>query len=169
MAVSRTIAVVITLAMTAGFAGAQGPAGVTRRSVTRAPAVHQGSSVSFALEAAGGALGSVAGIAAVAAMSNCGVDDLKCGLLTIGAGGLAGAVGATIGTTLAARATGSPRSIPGAALGAVVGTAAGLGLHALLNAGTDRNLDDAIIVPIFALSQGVFAALGSRWLGDHSP
>jgi hypothetical protein len=40
-------------------------------------------------------------------------------------------------------------------------------VHWLLNEGTDRNLDDAVVIPIFAVSQGVLAALGSRWLGGR--
>jgi hypothetical protein len=58
----------------------------------------------------------------------------------------------------------SPRSAGGAALGAVVGTGVGLGVHWLLNSNSDRNLGDKIVVPIFVLSQGVFATLGSRAL-----
>lgn len=120
----------------------------------------------FALEALGGTVGSLVGIGIVGLASNCGVEDLRCLLLTVGAGGAMGAVGATIGTTLVARRTNSRRSIPGAALGAVVGTGVGLGIHWLLNRASDRNLGDKVVVPIFVLAQGVFAALGSRALGS---
>src|SRR5215211_772183 len=61
----------------------------------------------FLMEAAGGALGSAAGIGIVALASNCGIDDLACAIKTVGAGGLLGTIGATIGTTIAARQTGS--------------------------------------------------------------
>jgi hypothetical protein len=100
-----------------------------------------------------------------AAVSDCDVEDLACILLTVGAGGALSAIGATVGTTLVARQTGSHRSVPGAFLGSVVGTGVGLGVHFLLNRESDRNLGDKVVVPIFALSQGIFAAWGSRLAG----
>jgi hypothetical protein len=122
----------------------------------------------FAIEAFSGSLGSLFGIGVVGLVSDCGVEDLGCLILSVGAGGVMGAVGATIGTSLAARATNSPRSITGAALGAVVGTGVGLGVHYLLNRMSDRNFDDAAaVVPIFVLSQGIVSALGSRLLGSN--
>ena len=123
------------------------------------------SSQAFVLEALGGTAGSLVGMGVVAIASNCGVEDLACTLLTVGAGGALAAIGATAGTTLVARATGSHRSIPGALLGSVVGTGVGLGVHYLLNRESDRNLGDKVVVPIFALAQGVFAAWGSRLIG----
>jgi hypothetical protein len=86
-------------------------------------------------------------------------------LLTVGAGGALSALGAAAGATLVARQTGSYRSAPGALLGSVVGTGVGLGVHYLLNRESDRNLGDKIVVPIFAIAQGVFAAWGSRLAG----
>jgi hypothetical protein len=90
-------------------------------------------------------------------------------MLRVGAGGVFGTLGATVGVTSAARHTGSRRSIAGGLLGGVAGTAIGLGVHYLLNHGTDRNLGDRIVVPIFVLSQGIFAAAGSRLLGERLP
>lgn len=119
----------------------------------------------YFLEALGGSAGSFIGMGLVGLVSNCGVDDLVCLLKTVGAGGVAGVVGATIGVSLVARATGSKRSIPGAVLGAVVGTGLGVLIHIALDRGTDRNLDDVIVIPIFTVSQGTIAALGSRLLG----
>jgi len=116
-------------------------------------------------EALGGSLGSLAGIAVVGLSAGCGHENLECVILRVGAGGAVGAVGATVGTELAARYTGSKRSVLGAALGAVVGTGVGLGIHALLNQNSDRNLGDPIVVPIFVIAQGAFAAIGSRVLG----
>jgi len=120
---------------------------------------------SFVLEAAGGTAGSLVGMGVVALASNCGVEDLACTILTVGTGGALGAIGATLGTTLVARQTGSRRSIPGALAGSVVGTGVGLGVHYLLNRGSDRNLGDRVVVPIFSLAQGIFAAWGSRLAG----
>ena len=119
----------------------------------------------FLMEAAGGALGSAAGIGIVALASNCGIDDLACAIKTVGAGGLLGTIGATIGTTIAARQTGSRRSIIGAALGAAVGAAAGVGIHYLLTESGGSNLGEYAVVPIVIVSQGLAAAAGSRLLG----
>ena len=119
----------------------------------------------YFLEALGGTVASFIGMGIVGLVSNCGVDDLVCLLKTVGAGGVAGVVGATIGVSLVARATGSKRSIPRAVLGAVVGTGLGALIHIGLDRGTDRNLDDVIVIPIFTVSQGTIAALGSRLLG----
>lgn len=119
----------------------------------------------YFLEALGGTAGSFIGMGLVGFVSNCGVDDLVCLLKTVGAGGVAGVVGATVGVSLVARATGSRRSIPGAVLGAVVGTGLGVLIHIGLDRGTERNLDDVIVIPIFTVSQGTIAALGSRLLG----
>jgi hypothetical protein len=118
----------------------------------------------FVVEALGGSAGSLIGIGLVGVASRCGVEDLRCILLTVGAGGALGAIGATVGTSLAARYTGSARSLGGAAAGAVVGTGVGLGVHYLLNRNSDRNLGDKIVVPIFVLSQGILSAVGSRIL-----
>lgn len=152
---TRGIALVAAAAATAG---AQGP--------TPAPAAPRyGGGTAFAIEALAGTAGSLAGMAIVGLGSDCDGDDLGCIINTIGAGGIAGMVGATVAVTLAARHTGGPRSVAGAALGAVVGTGVGLGVHYLVNRGTDRNLGEAVVIPIFAVSQGVVAAAGSRLLG----
>jgi len=139
---------------------------VSRRIQVTATAVAPTSNTSgsFIVEALGGSIGSLVGIGAVA-LTSCGGDDLGCSIIKVGAGGAAGALGATLGTTLAAHYTGSRRSVVGAALGAVAGTGLGLGVHYAFNRNSDRNLGDAVVVPIFVLSQGTFAAIGSRMLG----
>jgi len=131
---------------------------------TAAAAPIPNSSGSFVVEALSGSVGSLLGIGAIA-LTSCHGDDLGCSIIRVGAGGVVGAVGATIGTTLAAHYTSSRRSVLGAALGAIVGTGVGLGVHYAFNRNSDRNLGDAIVVPIFVLSQGTFAAIGSRMLG----
>ena len=140
---------------------------IGQRPVTNAAAssAAANSSGAFALEALGGTAGSLVGMGIVSVASNCDVEDLACTLLTVGAGGALSAVGATVGTTLVARQTGSHRSVPGAFLGSVAGTGVGMGVHYLLNRGSDRNLGDKVVVPIFAIAQGVFAAWGSRLVG----
>jgi hypothetical protein len=119
----------------------------------------------FLLEALGGSVGSLVGIGIVGLTANCGIDDLACVITSVGAGGALGVVGATIGTVLMAQYTGADRSALGALLGAVVGTGAGLGVHYLVNRASDRNLGDAVVIPIFVLAQGTFAAIGSRVIG----
>ena len=140
-------------------------AGMSATLPTRTQAAQANSSGAFALEALGGVAGSLVGMGITAAVSNCDVEDLACTLLTVGAGGALSAIGAAVGTTLVARQTESRRSIPGALVGSVVGTGVGLGVHYLLNRESDRNLGDKVVVPIFALAQGIFAAWGSRLAG----
>ena len=134
------------------------------QSTTIAATPAPNTSGAFVVEVLGGSVGSLVGIGAIA-LTSCHGDDLGCSIIRVGAGGVAGAIGATIGTTIAARYTGSRRTVVGAALGAVVGTGAGLGVHYAFNRNSDRNLGDAVIVPIFVLSQGTFAAIGSRVVG----
>ena len=177
MLLRRQLSYAITAALAIGHvAVAQTPAGVTYRSVhvpqysrtesrAASSAVQPNGGGAFLVEALGGSLGSLAGIAVVGLSAGCGHENLECVILRVGAGGAVGAVGATVGTELAARYTGSKRSVLGAALGAVVGTGVGLGIHALLNQNSDRNLGDPIVVPIFVIAQGAFAAIGSRVLG----
>ena len=131
----------------------------------QAPQPRMSDPSAFSVEVLGASLGSLIGIGAVALTQKCGVEDLGCTILKVGAGGAVGALGATVGSQLASRYTGSRRSVAGAVAGAIVGTGVGLGVHWLLNAGTDRNLGDNIVVPIFVISQGVFTAIGSRAFG----
>jgi hypothetical protein len=126
---------------------------------------HAATDGSLALKMLGASLGSAAGIGVVLAASNCGSDDLGCGILSTGGAGVLGIVGAALGATLVASHTGAPRSVGGAIAGGLVGTGVGLGVHYLLDRNSDRNLGDPVTIPIFAISQGVFAALGSRLIG----
>ncbi len=122
---------------------------------------------SFALEALGGSVGSALGMIIVGVSADCDVEDLACLIKTIAGAGALGVVGATAGTILVARRNGSPRSVVGAAAGAMVGTGVALGVHWLLDNNSDRNLDDAeFVIPLFAIGQGTFAALGSRLAGN---
>jgi hypothetical protein len=169
----RLPAAFVAIATVASLAQAQGPAvpeGATPNRLERtrsAPERASGLSQpaprsSLALEALGGSLGSAVGIGAVLLLSECGPDDMACDFISVGVAGAAGVLGATLGTTLVARRTGAKHSVAGAALGAILGTAVGLGVHYLLNNNSDRNLDDLIVLPIFAISQGLFAAILGR-------
>jgi hypothetical protein len=142
-----------------------GAAGLLAIPRAQAQGVRPDSRGAFALEALGGAAGSLVGFGIVGLTANCGVEDLACVITTVGAGGALGALGATIGTSMVARSTGSRRSVAGAAVGSLVGTGVGLGVHWVLNRNSDRNLGDKIVLPIFVISQGVFAAMGSRLVG----
>ena len=150
----------VSLALTL-LAAPVGAQSITPSAATR-PSPGSGT---LALMALGGSVGSLAGIGLVALASSCGGDDLACTILSVGAGGAAGAIGATVGTMVVARGADVRASTFGAGLGAVAGTAVGLGVHYLLNRGTSRNFDTpGAVVPIFALAQGIFAALGSQWI-----
>ena len=59
--------------------------------VAQAPAREDGGP--FILEALGGSLGSLVGIGVVGLTSRCGVDDLACGITSVGVGGVLGVVG----------------------------------------------------------------------------
>ena len=119
----------------------------------------------FAIEATAASAGSLVGIGIVGLAHRCGVEDLACLILKAGVSGATGALGAAIAHHAAAGYTGTRRSFGGALLGAVLGTGVGVGVHWLLNQGTERNLDDPwVVVPIFTLSQGLVATLGSRTL-----
>ena len=163
--------ILITLAATHTLT-AQTAAGVTRREMPSPVAgistlsVRPNGGNAFLLEALSGSVGSLVGIGAVLLAVDCGFDDLGCEILTAGAAGALGVVGATVATSLAARSTGSRRSAGGALLGAVVGTGVGLGVHWLVNQNSDRNIGDAVVLPIFVISQGTVAALASRLLGS---
>jgi hypothetical protein len=168
------VAIAVGLSI-ASVATSQAPSGATRPPiiqrqtvstvVSRQASIPPNSGGAFALEALAGSVGSLAGMAAVGFTSDCGVDDLACVIQAIGAGGALGVVGATLGATLTARATGSDYSVLGAVLGGLVGTAVGLGVHWLFNQNSDRNLGEYETIPLFAVSQGIFAAMGSRALG----
>jgi hypothetical protein len=174
MSCARSLAAVLAMLVMSSAVFAQSPAGVTRvREASSLRSLESNSRVeleangpgSLAVEALAGSFGSAIGMGIVALAADCGFDDLGCELLSVGAGGIAGIVGATIGTTIAARQTGSSHSVLGAALGATVGTGVGLGIHYIFNRGTNRNLGMPVVVPIFVISQGTVAALGSRLLG----
>lgn len=132
-------------------------------SATRGSVAANGANA-FLLEALGGSVGSLVGIGLVGLTAACGVEDLACIIKKVGAAGALGVVGATVGTTLVARRTGSDRSATGAALGAIVGTGFALGTNWLLER-ANYELGRATIVPMVVLSQGTFAAAGSRLLG----
>ena len=118
----------------------------------------------WAIEAAGGALGSAAGFGLGLALlddNDCG-DDLGCIFRDV-AGVLAGAsAGATLGSWALGDAADTEPSVGGAALGSLAGAVAGLGVIKLLDEAAPDLDEGAVAVIGFAVSQGIFTALGSR-------
>jgi hypothetical protein len=119
---------------------------------------------SFALQAVGGTLGSIAGVAlGLAVTDDCtGDDDIVCAFKSASVTGALGAIGATAGVAIAGRSARQKPSIVGAFLGAAVGTVAGIGIHHLLKEEMNQNVGETGAFVIFTISQGVFAAAGAR-------
>jgi hypothetical protein len=117
----------------------------------------------FTIEAAGGIAGSLLGFGLVLlSEDDCGVEDLGCHLEDAFLAIALGTLGSAAGTYAAGRAFDTRPSGPGATLGAVVGAAAGLGTWHLFTEELDFvNRTEAAVV-VYALTQGVMAALGSR-------
>jgi phosphate/sulfate permease len=131
-------------------------------------AVHSGTRTpaqAFAIEAAGGVAGSLIGFGVVLlGDDDCDVEDLGCHLERAFLGIALGTLGSAAGTYLAGRAFDTRPSGAGATLGAVVGAAAGIGAWHLFTEELDLvNRTEAAVV-VYALTQGVMAALGSRLL-----
>jgi outer membrane lipoprotein SlyB len=91
-------------------------------------------------------------------------DDVACALQRLGITGIVGIAGATLGTAVAGRLGGSDPSTIGAFLGAVAGAAAGIGLEHLITEqmGLTASFGGAGTVVLFSVTQGIFAAAGSR-------
>lgn len=119
----------------------------------------------FAIEAAGGTVGSLAGVAlglAVARVDSCDSEDLSCILSGISVGGLGGVIGATLGTVVAGRRFDTRPSAAGAFIGSLVGVAAGIGVVHLITEEASTRLGRVGSVLVFSTTQGVVTALGSR-------
>ena len=130
--------------------------------------VHSGSRTpaqAFAIEAAGGVAGSLIGFGVVLlGEDECDVEDLGCHLERAFLGIALGTLASAAGTYLAGRAFDTQPSGAGATLGAVVGAATGIGAWHLFTEELDLvNRTEAAVV-VYALAQGVMAALGSRLL-----
>lgn len=119
----------------------------------------------FVVEAGGGVLGSAAGAIAglvVSKVDDCGVDDLACTIKGLGVAGVGSVIGATAGAVLAGRAIGSRPSLPGALAGSLLGAVAGVALVHGLTEEVNLHLDKPMTVAVYALSQGLVTAIGSR-------
>jgi hypothetical protein len=121
----------------------------------------------FAVEAAGGVLGSAVGATvglAAFRVDKCPVDDdVKCVLGRLSLTGATSVVGATLGVVLLGRAQDTEPSIGGAFIGSVAGAAAGAGVLSVTSgsrAGTSGHITRVVL---YSLAQGVVAAVGSRF------
>ena len=126
-----------------------------------APAEHR-----FAVEAAGGVVGSLAGVGlavAAGAARRCGVDDLGCVIRDVALIGAVSTAGSAAGAYGVWRWRRTEPSGLGATLGAVVGVAAGVGAMQLVEeAGIRPN--NVVRTVIYSTAQGLVTALGSRLL-----
>ena len=117
----------------------------------------------WAIEAAGGAIGSAVGfgVGLLVVDDNCG-DDLDCIFADVAAVIGTATAGSAIGTWILGNATDTDPSLGGAALGALAGAVAGLGVIKLFDE-IDPGLDEGATAVIgFGIAQGAVTALGSR-------
>jgi len=120
----------------------------------------------FGVEAGGGIVGSLAGVAVGLAISRpdlCGVDDLECTIKGLGAAGIGSVIGATAGTLIAGRSIGSRPSGIGAFVGSVAGAFAGVGLVHAMTEEANLKLEKPLTIAVYSLTQGIITALGSRF------
>ncbi len=150
MAQLRILLTVVSLAVTPAVTGAQ-----------TSPA----SSRAFVVEAAGGILGSAAGAVAglvISKVEDCGVDDLACTIKGLGVAGVGSVIGATAGTVIAGRSINSRPSVPGALIGSLLGAVAGVAVVHGLTEEVNLHLDKPMTIAVYAISQGLVSAIGSR-------
>jgi len=139
-------------------------AALPARSTAQASGARAGASA-FAIESAGGILGSAAGFGLGVLLTNpenCASDDLSCTLEKVAAALAISAVGSGLGTTLLGRQANTRPSAVGAFLGAVVGIVAGVGVVHLVSEELDLSRENAVQWIGYTVTQGVVTALGSR-------
>jgi hypothetical protein len=118
----------------------------------------------WAIEAGGGAAGSLVGfgVGALMARGDCESEDLECYLDAVGRVVLTASAGATLATWALGRATGTEPSLLGTALGSLAGAFAGAGVIKLLDEASSGGGDGGGAVIGFSIAQGAVTALGSR-------
>ena len=128
----------------------------------------------FVVEALGGTAGSAAGVVLGVGLS--GVDrcpeddDVECVLGRLSVVAIGSVVGATTGTTVVGHLVDSHPSTAGAVVGSLAGVAAGVGMLHLLTQVAGRDLGRASSTAVYAVTQGLVTALGSRvgaWMRDR--
>ena len=119
----------------------------------------------FAIEAAGGTVGSIVGVTlgiAIARVDDCDNEDLACILAGLSVGGVGGVVGATLGTVLVGRQFNTRPSTAGAIVGSIAGAAAGIGVVHLLTEEANMRLERVGSLLVFSVTHGLVTAIGSR-------
>ena len=118
---------------------------------------------SFLIEAAGASAGSLSGFTiAAAALNDCGVDDLECDITNVAAATTIATAGAAGGAIVIGKWAGTEPSTTGAIIGAVVGAAAGIGAWHFVKEEVNVATSDTGSRVVFAVTQGIVTALGSR-------
>ncbi len=122
-----------------------------------------GSVASFLIEAAGASAGSFSGFTiAAAALDDCGVDDLECDITNVAAATTIATAGAAGGAIIVGKWAGTAPSTTGAIVGALAGAAAGLGAWHFVKEEINLTTSDTGSRVVFAVTQGIVTALGSR-------
>lgn len=123
----------------------------------------RGEAVAFVIEAAGGAAASFAAFSVMAAaLEECDVDDLACDISSVAASVGVATIASAGGAYLAGSLARTGPSALGAAIGSLVGAAAGVGAWHFIKEEIDIGTSDAGAIAIYAVTQGVVTALGSR-------
>ena len=117
----------------------------------------------FLIESAGGTIGSAAGFGfALATFKDCGTDDLRCDITSaVGAMAIA-TVGSATGAYLAGKLGNTRPSGLGVAIGSIAGAAAGAGAWHFVNEELNLATSDVTSVAVYAVTQGIVTAIGSR-------
>lgn len=119
----------------------------------------------FAIEAAGGVVGSAVGIGVVlVVLPECrdNEDTVRCALLPAAAALAAATAMSATGAVLAGRAFDTHPSVPGAILGAIGGAFAGIGVDHLLREELNVHHNRVATVMTLAIMQGLLTAATSR-------
>jgi hypothetical protein len=118
----------------------------------------------WAIETAGGSVGSLAGfgVGALMARGDCEAEDLECYLDAVGRVLLTASAGATLGAWALGKAADTEPSLIGAAVGSLAGALAGAGVIKLIDEASDGGGGDGGAVIGFSIAQGAVTALGSR-------
>lgn len=119
----------------------------------------------FVTEAAGASVGSAIGFGTVLLLnrrgSGCG-DDVSCAISNVAAAVALGTAGAASGAYIGGSLRDTRPSLTGALIGSVAGAAAAIGVNHLVTEEASTELSDASTIALFAITQGVVTALGSR-------
>jgi hypothetical protein len=124
-----------------------------------------GDTRAFAVEAAGGIVGSAAGAVAglvISRVDDCDTDDLECTIKGLGVAGIGSAIGAAAGTYIVGRTAGSRPSLFGAVLGSAAGVVAGVAVVHGLTEEANLHLDKPMTIAAYSITHGIVTALGSR-------